>query len=200
MGNQMKMIKEKEEGKATSGLCCDVNVKAMYNIFSAANIHIDIDFNTKLSRYGIVGHIAEEAFSRSLAVSSLTRAYAHCVCCYVLILSRTRCNEAARNLSVETWRKGKLTPKRNVWSFGIVLLELLTGRKNFDINLPRERKLVKWGQPFLADNLSVLMDSQLEGRFLPKAAIIVAGFGIQIEVDIKDYIYTIEGIWVTITI
>ncbi|XP_058772717.1 cellulose synthase-like protein D2 [Vicia villosa] len=54
-------------------------IQAMYNDFSAANIQIDIDFNAKLSGYGFVGHIAEEAFSRSSAV--------------------------AGNLSVETWRK-----------------------------------------------------------------------------------------------
>lgn len=81
------------------------------------------------------------------------------------------------NLSVETLEKGLLTPKSNVWSFGIVLLELLTGRKNLDSRHPKEeRNLVKWSRPFLADDcrLSLIMDPQLKGRFPVKAARIVA--------------------------
>jgi len=70
-----------------------------------------------------------------------------------------------------------LTPKSNVWSFGIFLLELLTGRKNLDSRHPKEeRNLVKWSRPFLADNyrLSLIMDPQLKGRFPSKAARTIA--------------------------
>lgn len=81
------------------------------------------------------------------------------------------------NLSVETLERGLVTPKSNVWSFGIVLLELLTGRKNCDSRHPKEeRNLVKWSRLFLADDcrLSLIMDPQLKGRFPPKAARTVA--------------------------
>lgn len=85
--------------------------------------------------------------------------------------------QAVGNLSMETLEKGMLTPKSNVWSFGIFLLELLTGRKNLDSRHPKEeRNLVKWSRPFLADDyrLSLIMDPQLKGRFPSKAARTIA--------------------------
>ncbi|CAJ1948386.1 unnamed protein product [Sphenostylis stenocarpa] len=125
--------------------------QAMYNEFSAANIQIDKDFSAKLSGYGCVGRIPDEEISSS--------------------------SYAVGNLSVETLERGILTPKSYVWGFGIILLELLTGKKNLDSHHPKEeRNLVKWSRPFLADDfrLSLIMDPQLKGRFPPKAARAVA--------------------------
>ncbi|VVA96908.1 unnamed protein product [Arabis nemorensis] len=120
--------------------------QAMYNEFSTANIQVDKDFSAKISGYGCAGLVPETEASNSPALA---------------------------NLSVETLERGLLTPKSNVWSYGIVLLEILTGRKNMDGSYPKEeRNLVKWSRAFLADDcrLSLIMDPQLKGRFPAKAA------------------------------
>ncbi|XP_044510429.1 probable serine/threonine-protein kinase PBL1 [Mangifera indica] len=130
--------------------------QAMYNEFSTANIQIDKDFSAKLSGYGCVGHVPEADISSN--------------------------SIAAANLSVETLERGLLTPKSNVWSFGIVLIELLTGRRNLDNRHPKdERNLVKWSRPFLADDcrLSLIMDPQLKCRFPAKAARTVADIALK---------------------
>jgi serine/threonine protein kinase len=72
---------------------------------------------------------------------------------------------------------GLTTHKGNVWSFGIVLLELLTGRKNMDERMAKEnRDLVRWARPFLKEQgrLFLVMDSKLRGQFPTRGAKLIA--------------------------
>ncbi|XP_043703512.1 probable serine/threonine-protein kinase PBL11 [Telopea speciosissima] len=130
--------------------------QAMYNEFSTANIQVDKDFSSKLSGYGCVSH------NPGVEISDTSPALA--------------------SVSVEILEGRLLTPKSNVWSFGIVLLELLTGRKNLDSRHPKgEKNIVKWSRPYLADDsrLSLIMDPQLKGRFPPRAARTVADIALR---------------------
>ncbi|KAL1327542.1 proline-rich receptor-like protein kinase PERK8 [Arachis ipaensis] len=66
---------------------------------------------------------------------------------------------------------GKLTDRSDVFSFGVVLLELLTGRKPVDDSQPLgDESLVEWARPHLlhameTHDYSVLVDPRLQNQF-----------------------------------
>ncbi|CAM0879315.1 unnamed protein product [Alopecurus aequalis] len=66
---------------------------------------------------------------------------------------------------------GKLTEKSDVFSFGVVLLELITGRKPVDASNPLgDESLVEWARPLLTQaletgNVGGLLDPRLENNF-----------------------------------
>lgn len=63
---------------------------------------------------------------------------------------------------------GRLTAKSDTFSFGVVLLELISGRKAVDVNCNGKRtSLVDWARPLLKDRKShlQLVDPRLNGHF-----------------------------------
>ncbi|KAK4488319.1 hypothetical protein RD792_004075 [Penstemon davidsonii] len=76
-------------------------------------------------------------------------------------------------LSPEYASTGKLTEKSDVFSFGVVLLELITGRRPVDASQPLgDESLVEWARPLLTQALETedfgdLVDSRLETNFVP---------------------------------
>ncbi|KAF4366122.1 hypothetical protein F8388_014840 [Cannabis sativa] len=67
---------------------------------------------------------------------------------------------------------GKLTDRSDVFSFGVVLLELITGRKPVDPTQPLgDESLVEWARPLLIEalqsgDLSKLVDPRLERHYV----------------------------------
>lgn len=63
---------------------------------------------------------------------------------------------------------GQLTFKSDIYSFGVVLLELITGRKAIDSTKPhKEQNLVAWARPLFRDRrkFSQMVDPLLKGRY-----------------------------------
>nr|GMD49456.1 proline-rich receptor-like protein kinase PERK4 [Ipomoea batatas] len=74
-------------------------------------------------------------------------------------------------LAPEYASSGKLTEKSDVFSFGVMLLEIITGHRPLDsTNITMEDSLVDWARPLLAKaiedgNYNQLADPRLEGKY-----------------------------------
>ncbi|KAL5214511.1 hypothetical protein ABZP36_003663 [Zizania latifolia] len=72
---------------------------------------------------------------------------------------------------------GHLYVKSDVYGFGVVLLEMLTGMRALDTRRPApQHNLVDWAKPYLEDKrrLARLVDPRLEGQYPSRAALLAA--------------------------
>ncbi|KAF3653049.1 putative receptor-like protein kinase [Capsicum annuum] len=123
----------------------------IYRDFKASNILIDSDYSAKLSDFGLAkdGPKGDDTHVSTRIMG--THGYA----------------------APEYIMTGHLTTMSDVYSFGAVLLELLTGKRSLDKSR-REGKhnLVEWLRPYLRDPKRVadVMDRRLEGEYPIKGA------------------------------
>lgn len=71
-------------------------------------------------------------------------------------------------------RTGHLTSKSDVWSYGVFLYELITGRRPLERNRPKnEQKLLEWMKPYLSNlrKFEQILDPRLDRKQILKSAI-----------------------------
>ncbi|KAK4489899.1 hypothetical protein RD792_000546 [Penstemon davidsonii] len=127
-------------------LHCKANPPVIYRDLKSSNILLDNDFNVKLSDFGLakLGPVGDNTHVSTRVMGT----YGYCAPEYAM--------------------SGKLTLKSDIYSFGVVLLELITGRKAIDCTKkPGEQNLVVWSRPYLKDRrkFAQMVDPLLEGRF-----------------------------------
>ncbi|KAL7232382.1 hypothetical protein ACSBR2_010409 [Camellia fascicularis] len=123
----------------------------IYRDLKTSNILLDVDYNAKLSDFGLAKDGPEG--DKTHVSTRVMGTYGYAAPEYVMT--------------------GHLTSKSDVYSFGVVLLEMLTGRRSMDKSRPNgEHNLVEWARPYLGDRRKFyqLIDPRLEGHFSVKGA------------------------------
>ncbi|KAL1535372.1 putative serine/threonine-protein kinase PBL3 [Salvia divinorum] len=153
----------------------DLEIPVIHRNIKSSNILLDGDFNSKLSGFGLARdgpwtHVSTRVMG--------TYEYA----------------------APEYMTTGHLTTSFDVYGFGAVLLEIMSGHQIIDPKQPaKEHNLIDFAKPYLNDKkrLSQIVDSRLEGKYPPEEAYEVAKICLQclsIEQELRPKMSEVVGV------
>ncbi|XP_057805382.1 serine/threonine-protein kinase PCRK2-like [Salvia miltiorrhiza] len=129
----------------------EMDFQIIFRDFKSSNILLDEEWNAKLSDFGLARLGPPEGRTHVSTAVVGTMGYA----------------------APEYVRTGHLTSKSDVWSYGVFLYELITGRRPLERNRPKkEQKLLEWIRPHLSDarKFEQILDPRLDGKLILKSA------------------------------
>ncbi|XP_023739608.1 probable serine/threonine-protein kinase PBL17 [Lactuca sativa] len=138
----------------------DAERPVIYRDFKTSNILLDGEFNAKLSDFGLAkdGPMGDQTHVSTRVMGT----YGYAAPEYIMT--------------------GHLTARSDIYGFGVVLLEMLIGRKAMDKSRPsHEHNLVDWARPLLTHDKKLLkiLDPRMEGQYSSKEAIKAANLAHQ---------------------
>ncbi|XP_010443348.1 PREDICTED: receptor-like serine/threonine-protein kinase ALE2 isoform X2 [Camelina sativa] len=121
----------------------DSSPRVIHRDFKSSNILLEHDFTPKVSDFGLARNALDDEDNRHIS---------------------TRVMGTFGYVAPEYAMTGHLLVKSDVYSYGVVLLELLTGRKPVDMSQPAgQENLVAWTRSFLTstEGLAAIIDRSL---------------------------------------
>ncbi|XP_052112119.1 probable serine/threonine-protein kinase PIX13 [Arachis duranensis] len=125
--------------------------QVIYRDFKASNILLDGNYNAKISDFGLA------KLGPAVGASHVT----------------TRVMGTYGYAAPEYIATGHLYVKSDVYGFGVVLLEMMSGLRALDTKRPTgQQNLVEWVKPNLSNKrkLKTIMDARIDGQYSQKAA------------------------------